>query len=481
MANQNQDPWAVVSQTPIQAQSNNDPWAVVSQTPATAPIQQTASIPGAPDGLPGMAPPSVDGLTNDNVQQGSGALNTFASNAATGLGKGVNDVLGVIKGIPLGIYHDLPPVQLADSIKQAAPILHAYEQARSGGADIPTAIGAANNAAQKQNDVIEKVKQYADQFKKNPTQETSRVLFDAAALAASIYAGGAIGGEAATGTEAAAAEGAAEAGATEAGGGAAAEAAAPEVAASTPIAKPGFVQRILKGESVAEAPTADAVASKAASTATKAGIAAPEGAAVDSMGEVGDSILARTKSQFQTLDDLSGGRIQRFQDRLSNISDQLGDLTGTEEDVAKEAKLFKAQTETQQAMDDTFEEIRQQGGDAAKMIDEAKNGYKQGNALKDLDAQVFQSRAAGATNNGLATGVDPSKLLPRLQKLYKSGRLQQALGEDNAIDLLKQTNDAVKLGAKSARLHSVAVKTGGGLLKAAGAGAAGSIGWELLH
>jgi len=237
------------------------------------------------------------------------------------------------------------------------------------------------------------------------------------------------------------------------------EALAEEAATKAP-AKPSLIQEIVKGEKVAQEPATQKVAQTAQSAAKSASVEAPSGNPVNSFGEAGDSVIAKAKTQYKALDDATGGRFQRFQDRLDNIRDKLGELTGTEEDVQQEAKLLKAQKETEDAMNEAFEDARAKGIDPT-MIDQARAAYKQGNALKDLDAQVFRSRIVESTDKtGQSNLVNPSKLLPRLQQMYKSGRLSQAVGEDNAIDLLKQTKDFVATGIKAAKLQSKVATVG---------------------
>lgn len=262
-----------------------------------------------------------------------------------------------------------------------------------------------------------------------------------------------------------------------------AKAGLPEAESGESAAQPGFIKKAIKGESVAQEPATKAVGSAAQKAASSAGVEAPSGEnALNSVGEAGDSIISKAKAQYQALDEATGGRVQRFQDRLDNIHDQLSELTGTEEDSAQEAKLLKAQKETEDAMNDAFEDARAQGIDPAT-IDQAKANFKQGNALKDLDMQIFRSRVVEATNQaGESNLVNPQKLLPRLQQMYKSGRLTEAMGGDDtqAIDLLKQTSDFAKMGKSAARIHQIAKTSAVAGATAIAGGTLGHLGWELV-
>ena len=83
----------------------------------------------------------------------------------------------------------------------------------------------------------------------------------------------------------------------------------------------------------------------------------------DVVKDTADAVYAKSKSQYQVLDDATGGRVQRFKDRLDNIRQSLDSLTGTEEDLAKEASLLKAQKETEDAMQEAFNDAKAKGVD----------------------------------------------------------------------------------------------------------------------
>jgi DNA repair exonuclease SbcCD ATPase subunit len=162
--------------------------------------------------------------------------------------------------------------------------------------------------------------------------------------------------------------------------------------------------------------------------------------------EVGDNVLDKAKDLYQTLDEATGGKVQRFRDRLDNIRQQLNGLTGTEEDAAKEASLLKAQKETEEAMQEAFAEAKTKGVDP-DTLKQADQIFKQSQALYDLDTAVQRStsgKPAGVGTKGLPETVDPKKLAPRVTALWKSDRLQQALGEEHATDLMDYVGEAAK-------------------------------------
>ncbi|MGA2857577.1 MAG: hypothetical protein ABSE40_11950 [Candidatus Sulfotelmatobacter sp.] len=180
----------------------------------------------------------------------------------------------------------------------------------------------------------------------------------------------------------------------------------------------------------------------------EAEVAAPKTPSIyKTVEEAAGNIYAKAKSQYAELDKATNGRVQRFADRLENIREQLNSLTGTEEDVDKEAKLLKAQKETEDAMQDAFKDARAQGVDP-KLVDQASANFKQSQALYDLDTAIQRSTSGkplgvGRTK-GLPETVDPKKLAPRITALWKSGRLQQAVGDENTADLMDYVGNAAK-------------------------------------
>jgi hypothetical protein len=79
-------------------------------------------------------------------------------------------------------------------ISEAVPLFQAYEGARSSGKGIVDSLSAANDKAKQIADAQDVLKQRVDEFRKNPTQATTRAVGDAAAIAASIWAGGKLTG-----------------------------------------------------------------------------------------------------------------------------------------------------------------------------------------------------------------------------------------------------------------------------------------------
>lgn len=365
------------------------------------------------------------------------------SKIGTGAGEALGDVWDAVKGM---VTHPVSGGAVEagqgvyEHIKESIPILKAYEDSRAKGKGVFESLTAANEEARRQSEAKDVLKKRVDEFKKNPGQESVRALGDAAAVAASIWAGGklmpALGAEAG-----------------EAGAG---EAAAGEAAAAEPAAAPkpaeGVVSKVtapLRQNSVQ--PGLQQTIRDAMNTAAEeAGVEKPTAKSIGkTASNTADNIYAKSKEQYRVIDEATGGRVQRFSDRLKNIQRQLDGLTGTEEDVAQEGKLLKAQKETEEAMHEAFEDAKAKGVDPG-IVDQASANFKRSQALYDLNHNIRMARSGGSPDILEAKAaaknpeiLDPEKLFKRVDALENSGRLQDALGETGARNLYKAVNDSL--------------------------------------
>lgn len=115
-------------------------------------------------------------------------------------------------------------------------------------------------------------------------------------------------------------------------------------------------------------------------------------------------------------------------------------------DDEKETELLQKKADVENAQQKVFEDAKAKGVDP-KLVDQAKANYRKAQALYDLDLNVKKSvsgmrpdvgNPAQAARN--PETVDPKKLFNRVNSLYDSGRLQEALGEQGADDLLGHAN-----------------------------------------
>ncbi|MBS1799561.1 MAG: hypothetical protein JSS95_07010 [Acidobacteria bacterium] len=200
----------------------------------------------------------------------------------------------------------------------------------------------------------------------------------------------------------------------------------------------------------------------------------PSASIRDVAGRVADSILTRSKAAYQSLDKATDGRFQRFDDALKNVNERLREVAGLDDE--NESALLKRKAEIEQSQAETFEQAKQAGVDP-KIIDSARADWKQAQALYDLDRQLKMSasgmRPELASPGSTPEVIDAKKAFTRLNRLYDSGRLQQAAGQH--ADTLIQQIDAAWLHSQKIAARQRAIKAAA---KAAGVGAAGTAGYE---
>lgn len=174
---------------------------------------------------------------------------------------------------------------------------------------------------------------------------------------------------------------------------------------------------------------------------------------------VGDAIQERSKSAYQTLDAATGGRFQRFEDALRNVNDKLRETVGLNDDA--EDALLNKKAEIEKSQQDTFDQAKAKGVDP-KLVDSARADWKKAQSLYDLDRQLKMA-ASGMRPELAASGaksspelLDPGKAFLRLNRLYDSGRLQQAVGKDAAQTLMQHSDSAFVSNARTIALQKTA-------------------------
>ncbi len=148
---------------------------------------------------------------------------------------------------------------------------------------------------------------------------------------------------------------------------------------------------------------------------------------------VSNDVKAKSQGLYRQLDTATNGRWQRFEDQISNLEDKMAEVNGVDDDEYDRLESKRNDIETSQAQ--AIEDLKTQGIDP-KIADDAVAHYKQAMSLRDVDKAVKVS-TTGDMRIGTRETVNPKMLANRLQKLYDSGRLQQALGSDGADAFLK--------------------------------------------
>jgi hypothetical protein len=186
-----------------------------------------------------------------------------------------------------------------------------------------------------------------------------------------------------------------------------------------------------------------------------------------SVEDVSNAVKAKSQGIYQQLDQASGGRWQRYDDALKNIQDKMDEVNGVDDDAYDRLETKRNDIETSQAQ--MIEDLKAKGIDP-KTVDAAVAHYKQAMALRDLDKAVKASTtgdiASGATKS---ESVNPKAFTARIQKLYDSGRLKQAVGDSGAKALLQEAYAAKSAQAVQQVVKRIAVYAGIGAAMGAGA------------
>lgn len=369
-----------------------------------------------------VSPPAMpDKTPTPGVGQYMGSLGNEIGGMASEAG-------GMLKGLATTVFPGQN--ELVQGVQQIPAVYHAYESARQQGKGVIESAQAADAVARQQNQARELIKQRAKEFSDNPSQATGKTLMDLIPLAMGF----------AKGTPAAPEASAAEASAT---------------------SEPGLVQQVLKGEKVAQPAAQGALRAGAQAGAAATGEAPVVEAAASnpslrtSLTEPIGKLDSQAKSLYQQVDSAAGTDLKGLNEKLSNTEYQIRQLTDTEEDIAKEAKLEKSR----QGLLDKIEAAKQTAldkGIAPKTLDLADQRFQQARALTDLETKVFKNPDVLKGNSAMGTpetvNIDAAvKALQRLQDNDKFGssRLEQALGKLGANQLLKDMYSAQRLGVRA--------------------------------
>lgn len=440
------DPWAVVSRTPQDQQTSaqTDPWAVVSRTPATQPVAESEK-PSALSrfGTAFAAPfksiyhgvadaPSDVNETIAHAQGGQGGLIAFRA------AKKLVDAHTAMANAKPGLAFQQAVVDFQNAAIDSAlgnrrdAMMHGV----SGGLNV---VGGIEPTLQ-------------------PTLERPRALTEGAATGGDFATP--LGSTAADVAIAAGTYGAGRGltaihGAAEAAEGAGEAAELGETAATAPKS-PNIVKQVWKGEKVAQPEAQSALRTGVNAGSKEGGVSTVQNHSLRTIVEQPTHALeAQAKSNYSQIDQAAGTDFKALNEKLENTEYQIRQLTETEEDLAKAEQLEKARTATIDKIAAAKQQALDNGIDP-KLLDKADAQYKQASALKDLETKVFKNPNIVRGNSAMGTEetVNVDGAVKELQKLhdkipYGGSRLEQALGEEGATNLLKDLYAAQRTGIKA--------------------------------
>jgi hypothetical protein len=195
---------------------------------------------------------------------------------------------------------------------------------------------------------------------------------------------------------------------------------------------------------VAQPATKGAVRGAAGNVAEAAGVESPSSlSAANSVEDVADSIYGKSKALYKQIDSATGGKFSGNEQQIKNIDKEIR-MASTDEELGS---LQTERAKLVQQQNDLFDQAQANGVDA-KTVDAAKASYKQSQALYDLDKQIKMS-TKGVPSDIAEEGsepetIDPVKLSDRVNKMFRSGRLQEALGDEGAKEFVNKVSQAAK-------------------------------------
>lgn len=336
-----------------------------------------------------------------------------------------------------------------DVYQQAAEVprlYRAYAQARQNGADITTAISAANEEAKKFNEAHDTIKNLAEEYEKNPNKALWGNIIDMALMGVAGKAAAPVAEEEAA-TEAAAPT----------------HVFNPSTGKLEPVAaKPGLVQQVLKGKEVVQPQTQAALRGGVSTAGEEAGIAAEQGPSLRASlkGHI-DSLNATEDAAYKAQDEAAGTDIKQLNKNLENAKYQKSLLTKTPADIKKGARLDAAINATQDEIDAANARLQTKGIDpnAADALH-----------LKRMAAEEFEDKVLHNQNvvqgdalTGQPETVNIDSLVKESQKLYDKdkfggSRLEQLMGKDGAAKYMKDLRDLQKQGVHAMKAQQWAVR-----------------------
>lgn len=201
----------------------------------------------------------------------------------------------------------------------------------------------------------------------------------------------------------------------------------------------------IKGSVTGQTALQESAQSVAAKTAENANVAASQASVSGTFEQVADNIYSKAKDLYKQIDDASGVDLKRLREKISNARQEIRGLSDAPEDVEREAKLEASIKNNEDALQRAQQTAVANGVDP-NTLKAADASFKQSQALYDLDKNVKTSTAGRTEATGGSETIDPKKLSPKLEKMWDSGRLQDAVGEENAKQLVSATQDALKRG-----------------------------------
>jgi hypothetical protein len=166
----------------------------------------------------------------------------------------------------------------------------------------------------------------------------------------------------------------------------------------------------------------------------------------DTAANMATKLGRRASVIYDQLDEATGGgRFQRFQSEWNELTDQIRNTSDS--DPQAKIDLMKQRNSVEKSMQDAFDKARAQGVDP-DLIKEANTLHGQRKAMEEVSEHIRSTTSGTRPEHvtdempGEPEKVDAGNLFKRLDGMYNTGTLQQALGPDKATDLLNEVKSA---------------------------------------
>jgi hypothetical protein len=159
------------------------------------------------------------------------------------------------------------------------------------------------------------------------------------------------------------------------------------------------------------------------------------------------------------LDQAIGGntRFQTYDEQLQNVKRALRNSAGIDPDA--DGRLVERINQLEDAKAAALEQAKVKGVDP-DLINTANATHRQAMALADLDKHIkasmegLRSDVGSASTKAAPETLNPTKLSTRLNRMFGTGRLQQAVG-DHADDLLEAAETAKQRARDAAEVAAL--------------------------
>jgi hypothetical protein len=227
-----------------------------------------------------------------------------------------------------------------------------------------------------------------------------------------------------------------------------------------------FLKNVVRGYDPADLHSALTDAAQSAAPEAKLG-----GSVRNVFENASASVQSQSKELYAQIDAATGGKWSANEQLLQNVIQKMRGAATDEEFENLLAEKMQFQWRQEAMLDKMAEQ-----GVPAETVDAAKAAYKKSMALLDADAAVKAVTVPGQETNPVIKGkemADPKKLLGRITKLFDSGRLKDAFGENGSLKLMAD--------AKAADIQKAAVDFHKSIARWGARGVEAGAGYELFR